>query len=358
MSLWIDSPDALKAHLASPPSRVGLDTEFIRERTWWPQLALVQIALNDEILLIDPLVPGMAEAIAELLNNRDVLKIMHSPSEDLVALQHACNALPAPLFDTQHAAALCGHGSGLGYQKLVQALTGDELEKGETRSDWLRRPLSASQLHYAEDDVRHLFVIHDALTAQLDTLGRSPWLAEDCERQLRNAAEAGERWPHLAMRSAQMLDRQGQIRLLRLLRWRESYARHSNKPRNWVLDNELAMLLAKSPPRDAQALQAKLDARPKSPRKLTAAIWQALTTAHADEADMPLANADSHRAKLKQMQALVAETAAQLDLPDALLLSRRKLEQALDEGVLPEALQGWRGALLRDKLLGVLQAEG
>ena len=95
--LWIDHPDILRQHLAHLPERVGLDTEFVRERTWWPVLALVQIALGDTVLLVDPTVPGMPDAIAELLRDDRVLKLMHSPSEDLVAFGHTCNALPAPL---------------------------------------------------------------------------------------------------------------------------------------------------------------------------------------------------------------------------------------------------------------------
>ena len=147
MTQWIDTPDALRARTATLPPAIGLDTEFLRERTYWPQLALVQIALSrDDILLVDPLQPGMCEAISPLLADTATLKLMHSPSEDLVAFQHACGVVPSPMFDTQAAAALAGLGAGLGYQKLVQSVTGVELAKGETRSDWMRRPLSPSQL--------------------------------------------------------------------------------------------------------------------------------------------------------------------------------------------------------------------
>ena len=133
MTHWIDTPDALRARLQHLPACIGLDTEFIRERTYWPQLALVQIALSDaddDILLVDPQVPGICAVLVAMLENPDVLKLMHSPSEDLVAFQHSCGALPAPLFDTQAAAALCGMGAGLSYQKLVHAITGVELAKG------------------------------------------------------------------------------------------------------------------------------------------------------------------------------------------------------------------------------------
>ncbi|MDO5506098.1 MAG: ribonuclease D [Pseudoxanthomonas suwonensis] len=358
MTHWIDQPAQLQEQLQQPPDRIGLDTEFIRERTWWPQLALVQIAIHDRILLVDTLVPGMCEALAPLLDDAAVLKVMHSPSEDLVALQHACGTLPAPMFDTQHAAALAGHGAGLGYQKLVLALTGETLDKGETRSDWLRRPLSPAQLHYAGEDVRHLLDMHDTLGRQLRELDRDAWLEEDCERQLQAARDPVDPWPHLAMRAAQFLDAAAQARLLRLLRWRETHARDSDRPRNWILDNELAVSLAKSPPRDRHALQAMLDARPKAPRKLASHIQAALEQPLPDENGMPLASSDDHRATLKRMQQVVADAASSLDLPDALLLSRRKLEQALAEGRLPASLAGWRGPLLEAPLKAILADAG
>ena len=170
MTQWIDTPDALRARLANPPAVIGLDTEFIRERTYWPQLALVQVALGeseDDIVLIDPLVPGMCEALVPLLADASVLKVMHSASEDLVAFKCTCGTLPRPMYDTQLAAALDGSGAGLGYQKLVQLVTGVVLAKGETRSDWLRRPLSPAQLEYAADDVRHLAALHAATRERL-----------------------------------------------------------------------------------------------------------------------------------------------------------------------------------------------
>jgi ribonuclease D len=166
-ALWVAEPAQLRSHLANAGPRIGLDTEFIRERTYWPQLALVQLAVDDHILLIDPLAPGVADALRPLLTDRSVLKVMHSAGEDLVAFGHTCGVLPAPLFDTQTAAALAGVGGGIGYQRLVQELLGIALPKGETRSDWLRRPLSAAQLDYAAEDVNHLFALHDALSDEL-----------------------------------------------------------------------------------------------------------------------------------------------------------------------------------------------
>ncbi|MDX1550082.1 MAG: HRDC domain-containing protein, partial [Lysobacter spongiicola] len=289
-------PAELAGRLAYGPSRIGIDTEFIRERTYWPQLALVQIAHErdggQEVLLVDTLAPGMAEALAPILADRSILKVMHSPSEDLVAFRHTCGVVPRPLFDTQLAAALAGIGGGMGYQRLVEQLTGVALAKGETRSDWLRRPLSPAQLEYAADDVRHLFEMQDVLEGMLGELGRGEWLEADAERVADMAEEGAlERWPHLSMRSAGFLDLDAQRRLLRLLRWRDAHARDSDRPRTWILDNELAVAIARQPPADRDALQAQLEAHPKAPRKLGDAIWRALQEAADDESAIPDAGA-------------------------------------------------------------------
>jgi ribonuclease D len=366
MPVWINTAAALQAHFQVKPARIGLDTEFIRERTYWPQLALVQIAIEREgeaeptILLVDPLRPGVNEALAPILADTAILKVVHSPSEDLVAFKHACGVVPKPLFDTQQAAALAGIGSGLGYQKLVEQLTGVALAKGETRSDWMRRPLSPSQLEYAADDVLYLFAMHDALAGMLDQLGRGDWLAEDAGRTVANAEnEAPERWPHLSMRSAQFLDLPAQRRLVRLLRWRDVYARDSDKPRSWILDNELAVALARQAPADRDALQRQLDAHPKAPRKLTETLWTALSTPLADEDEAPDAGVAETRDKqrLRQLQDAVASRSAALGLPDGVLASRRWLEALLDHGDWPDALSGWRRAALEPDLAPLLAAE-
>ena len=363
--IWIKDPAALQPRFAQRPARIGLDTEFIRERTFWPQLALVQIALDagtgvlapEDILLVDPLVPGMAQALAEILADTAILKVMHSPSEDLVAFRHTCGVVPSPLFDTQAAAAMAGIGGGLGYQKLVEQLTGTALAKGETRSDWLRRPLSPAQLEYAADDVRHLFEMHDILADQLQRSGRMAWLEEDAARTIANAINEGpERWPHLSLRSGGFLEPEQQRRLLRLLRWRDAYARTQDRPRTWILDNELAVSLARNPPIDLAGLLRIFDSQPKAPRKLADAIWQALQTPLADEADAPDARQAETRnkAQLRRLQDAVAACSKALDLPDGVLASRRWLEALMDTGEWPDAIGGWRRAVLEPTLAPLL----
>ena len=331
---WVAEPATLLARFDTPPSRIGLDTEFIRERTWWPHLALVQIAVRDEILLVDTQAPGMTAALAGVLSNPAITKVMHSASEDLIALQHACGAVPEPLFDTQVAAAIAGHAAGAGYQRLVADFTGVALGKGETRSDWSRRPLSDAQLAYAADDVRHLFELQDALTGKLEALGRMDWLREDCARMLATARDNGlERWPHLPIRAAQYFDRAGQLRLLRLLRWRDAWAREHDRPRSWVLDNELAAAIARNPPGDIDALKAVLERHPKAPRKLATELWQALGTPLADEDEAPAIRSDERdKRAVRRLQDAAAAAGAALGLPDGVLASRRKLEALLDDG--------------------------
>jgi len=359
---WVSDPAVLRAHLATAATRVALDTEFIRERTYWPQLSLVQIAIETPgseappILLVDMLVDGMAAALAPLLSDRSILKIMHSASEDLVALRQACGTVPEPLFDTQIAASLAGVGAGLGYQRLVQELLGIAVDKGETRSDWMKRPLSPSQLAYAAEDVRHLFALHDALEARLQALRRAAWFAEDCARLVDGAREDGiERWPHLSLRSAQFLDVAGQHRLLRLLRWREQQARRSDRPRSWVLDNELAATLAREAPGDRSALDRLFDAHPKAPRKLADAILEAMRTPLDDEADAPAPRtSERDRKALRRLQEAVSARAGELGLPEGVLASRRWLEALLDGKDWPGQLSGWRRAELEPALASLL----
>jgi len=360
MQHWIDEPEALRARLDAwrGQARVGLDTEFIRERTFYPQLALVQLSIPGEVLLVDPLAPGIAQALRPLLLDRGVEKIMHSASEDLQALARGCEALPAPLFDTQVAAAMAGMGAGLGYQKLVGLVTGVTLEKGETRSDWLRRPLSESQLRYAAEDVLHLHELHAALDGKLRALGRLDWLSADGERALALASGDGDdAMPHLAVRSAQTLDAAGQARLRRLLRWRDAEARRSDRPKNWVLDNELAVQASRRPFADFHTFNALLDANPKAPRRARKELFELLSRPlDEEERALPLNRSGEgiDKQRLKGLQEAVAALALSLDLPEGLLCARRHLEALLEGRGWPDALQGWRRSLLEPALAPLL----
>jgi ribonuclease D len=355
---WIATTAALADFLdrAGPAERVALDTEFVRERTYHAQLALIQIAINGRIALIDPLSLEDPAPLLALLRG-PALKLMHSPGEDLQALSHRYGIVPAPLFDTQLAAALTGHGAGLGYQRLVEAVLGIALEKGETRSDWLRRPLSAAQQRYAAEDVLHLEPLYEHLLARLEALGRRDWLDEDCARMLAACSEPVDPEPHLAMRPAQRMAPAAQSRLRRLLLWREAEARASDKPRGWILDNDTALRLAERPPVDREAFERFLDAQPKAPRRKRDVLWELLQRPlEPAELDIPLAVAgdDVDRNALRALQAEVAAVATETGLPEGTLCARRHLESLLLGAPWPAALAGWRETLLRSRLEALL----
>ncbi len=334
-------------------SLLALDTEFVRERTYYAQLGLVQLAKSGAIALVDPLQAGSPEALKRLLERCSTV-VMHSASEDLEALRVACQALPHRMLDTQIAASLAGMGAGLSLQKLIEATVGVLLPKSETRTDWLRRPLSDAQLAYAADDVRHLAEAAGILIERLRGLGRLAWVEEDCARMLDAASD--DRMhpdPHLAFRPAQRLAPLAQLRVRRLLRWRDGEARRSNKPRGWILDNALVVRLAERPPAQRDALDQLLDSTPGAPRKHRDVLWEELSRpASAEEQAMPLAVAPESldRATLKRMQDAVTRVATSLQVPEGALAARRHLESLLAEQRWPTALEGWRRPLLEDAL--------
>ena len=355
MSHWVTEPEQLHAlsdRLGELP--LALDTEFIRERTYYPKLALVQLrASGGEEYLIDPLALPRPDPLAPALRGA-ALKIMHSPSEDMEAFRCGWGLLVEPLFDTQLAAALVGLGAGRSYQALVETLLSIHLEKGETRSNWLQRPLTDSQRHYAAEDVRHLHALHDILDRRLGELGRRDWLTQDCARMVDAARnDAPDENPHLTSRSAQRMDPDAQARLRRLLLWRETTARTHDKPRTWILDNELVAQLALRP-LSRSAFDALLDRHPRAPRRTRGELWDEASRPLTDaERDIPLVKPPDPalREPLKAMQAVVAQYAAELDIPEGLLCARRHLEALLSDRTWPAALAGWRAEILQRDLM-------
>jgi ribonuclease D len=195
--------------------------------------------------------------------------------------------------------------------------------------------------------------VHASLDAKLFELGRHAWLFADAERALANAAdESDEPWPHLWLRNAQGLDADAQARLCRILRWRDQEARRSDKPKSWIIDNELAVALARRPPTDQREFNALLDRHPKAPRKSRGALYDVVNTplSEADRA-IPLLKADSlDKQKVRAMQDAVAAVAQSQGLPEGLLCARRHLEALLEGRGWPAALAGWRRELLEPAL--------
>ena len=358
MHHWIAQPDAAAALVArhNPARLIGLDTEFMRVDSFYPRLALVQVNLEGEVALLDPLALNGVGALSPLLADAANTCVMHSASEDLEALSGAVPAGIGTLFDTQIAAAMTGLGAGLSYQKLVAAITGVDLPKAETRSDWLRRPLSAEQLEYAAQDVVHLPALHAELDARLEQRSRREWHAEDCRRLLQKArSRDGDPQPQRSFKSAAEWPRERQALLRRVLLWREATARRVDKPRPWLLDDAHIMDFVTNPPHDVD----ELFQRAKGLRALRGAQRDELQTVlteplAADEMDFapvfPLPTPAQKRAIAAMKESVVA-IATELDIPDGLLCARRHLETLVFDGIWPEALEGWRKTLLFDALM-------
>jgi ribonuclease D len=356
---WIDRTEPLLELVSDAPATFGIDTEFMRINTFFPRLALIQLAYAERVALIDPLATIELDALGTLLADPARVVVMHSASEDLEALATRLPGGIAGLFDTQVAAAFAGLGAGLGYQKLVREILGIDLPKAETRSDWVRRPLTEQQIEYAAHDVIHLPALQAALAGRVASRGYTAWLAQDCARQLERARQREpDMQPQTALRGAADWPAERQALLRRVLLWRDVTARRTDTPRPWILDDAAALDLSARPPRDA----TELAERTKGLRGLRSGPRAEL----ADLLRRPLADdervfeavphAPSLREKpvLNAMKDVVAARARELDLPEGLLCSRRHLETLLIGRRWPSALEGWRREVLHDALMALL----
>lgn len=362
--VWIDNQHKLDAFVdgLSHPALLAVDTEFMRRNTFYPELALLQVADRDRTALLDPLAFEPGDAFRQLMANPDNTCIMHSASEDMEALSDLLPHGPGRLFDTQIAAALVGMGPGLSYQKLVHQVVGIELDKGETRSNWLQRPLTASQRSYAALDVVHLHAVHDQLQTRLVELQRESWLQQDCARLCRRAErDQGDPQPQRKLSGAAGWPAEKQALLRRLLLWREHTARSDNTPRPWLFrDNQVLELIANPPDNLEQLRQAMRGQRAMRSRQCKALFEEICrpleeSELHATQA-VPAAPDRNQRATLKSMKQAVTKVADELDIPSGLLCPRRLLQELLIEQHWPDELEGWRRPLLEPRLAPIALA--
>lgn len=234
---------------------VAVDTEFMRERTYWPRLCLVQVAGPEEAAAIDTLAPGMDLApLLDLLGDPSVLKVFHAARQDIEIFFHLTGRLPAPLADTQVIAMVCGFGDSVSYETLAASLAGARVDKASRFTDWSARPLSERQLRYAISDVTHLRLAYEKLSRRLEKTGRREWVAEEMAALTDPAIyrlEPEEAWRRLKLRRAGP-------RLLAVLRevaaWREREAQTRDLPRNRVLRDEAIMEIAAHAPESVEDL--------------------------------------------------------------------------------------------------------
>lgn len=240
----------LCARLSDAPF-VCVDTEFMRESTYWPQLCLVQIADTEEAAAIDPMAPGLdLQPLLDLLvDNEDVLKVFHAGGQDLEIIYNLTGKTPHPLFDTQVAAMALGQGEQIGYSNLVDSWLGIQVDKGARFTDWSRRPLDQRQVDYAIGDVTHLSNIFPRMLERLRKTGRGAWLDIEMERLGDPANYAND--PDLAWKRVRIAGRKADVlgRLKALARWRELEARSKDLPRGRIVKDETIADLAGHPPR-------------------------------------------------------------------------------------------------------------
>ncbi len=242
---------------------VTVDTEFMRERTYWPRLCLIQIAGKEDEAIIDPQEPGIDLApFFELMANKNVLKVFHAARQDVEIMHYLAGVIPEPLFDTQVAAMVCGFGDQIGYEAIVRKLARAQVDKSSRFTDWSRRPLSDKQLAYALSDVTHLRTVYGKLKAELDKSGREPWLTEEMAVLTSPATyinEPEDAWRRIKFRPR----RRNQVGILMdVAAWRERQAQKKDIPRNRVIKDDAITELAIQQPRSRDDLK-RLRALPK-----------------------------------------------------------------------------------------------
>ncbi len=234
---------------------VTVDTEFMRENTYWPQLCLVQVAGPDEAVAIDALAPGIDLApLFDLMNDPDTLKVFHAARQDLEIFFHLMGRVPAPLFDTQVAAMVCGFGDQVGYENLIAKLTKARIDKSSRFTDWSRRPLSEKQIAYALSDVTHLRDAYRKLSNKLEQNGREEWL--ESEMAILTSAKTYEGNPELAYKRIKSRNPKPRVAVLlkELAAWREREAQRRDMPRNRILRDDALMEIAHHAPKNPSDL--------------------------------------------------------------------------------------------------------
>ena len=340
---------------------VGIDTEFVRERTYRADLGLVQVSDGEKAWLWDPLCFDSHAPIARLLENPAILKVLHSGSEDLEVMRHALDAVPEPLVDTQIACAMLGQPLQLAFQGAAKWLFDVDIDKEHTRSNWLKRPLRPGQLHYAAMDVVLLPMMFTELRQRLEAAGRWSWLEEDVARMQRGSelsVDAEEAW--LRFRGASRLD-DSTLRALRgLARWREETAAARNRARGFVVSDAGLLELARNRPASVAELREVGELHPRALSRYGEELLAVLAVAAADRSPLervqPLSEAQKRL--LSQMRQAVQERARALGVDPALLASRRELEKLVRAGAsnepIPERFLGWRREAITDELLAIM----
>jgi ribonuclease D len=337
---------------------VTVDTEFLRETTFWPKVCVIQIASPQEAVAIDALADGVdLSPFFELMANRSVVKVFHAARQDLEIIWRLARLIPAPLFDTQVAAMVCGFGEQASYLELVKAITRANLDKSSRFTDWSRRPLSPAQIEYAIADVTHLRDIYMSLRARLERSNRLEWLVDEMETLTSPATyeqhpeNAWERLRHRARKPRDLAV------LMELAAWREAEAQSRDVPRSRVLKDDVLIEIAQSAPKNAEAL-ANLRSFPKGMERsrsgadILAAVERGLAR---DPASMPRIERErrgSNGATVELLKVLLRQVTEQTGVAAKMIATVEDLEAiASDDRADVPALRGWRRTIFGEKAL-------
>ncbi len=367
MTLIVDT-DALAAFCARQAEAgfLAVDTEFMRDSTYWPKLCLVQVGTPDEAVGIDPLAPGMdLTPLFEMMKNEKVLKVFHSARQDMEIFYLLMDALPAPIFDTQVAAMVCGFGESVGYDTLVRKIDGARIDKSSRFADWSRRPLKQRQVDYALADVIHLRPVYEKLHRLLEVNGRSAWLDE--EMAVLTAPKTYQLLPETAWR--RLKTRSTGPRYLAILRalaaWRESEAQRRDVPRNRVIRDEQLFDIAAHHPAGAEDLART---RGLSRELAQGRIGQEILKAVAEGQAVPAAECPSVPPRperpagvgpiMELLKVLLKMKCEDHEVAQKLVANTADLEAiAADDQAQVPALKGWRFDIFGQDALALKRGE-
>jgi len=341
--------------------RIGVDTEFMRERTYFAELCLLQVSTHDEIFCADPLNRGPDEdkPSGEFWNA--IIKpewVVHSARQDIEVIYQTAGLMPRAIFDTQVAAAFLGFQPQVGYAGLVKELFDVELDKSHTRADWSKRPLSDAVLKYAAEDVQYLLPAYEILVDRLEDSGRLDWAIQDSQDLLDPALYETD--PSLAinrMKGARNLDGRARAAAAALAAWREEEALRTNRPRQWIMRDQVLVDIAATCPGSPADL-ARIDGlAEKTIRRAGDEILRIVAEATHDESGYrPPARPDERQKKmLKEMQRLVASIGEKHHIAVELLAPKRELSAAMLGNRDSRVFKGWRRELIGGELLELLE---
>ena len=346
---------------------ITIDTEFLRETTFWPELCLIQMASPTTEVLVDPLANGLdLRPFFELMANPAVLKVFHAARQDIEIIYNRGGLIPHPIFDTQVAAMVCGFGDSVSYDQLVSRTKGVQIDKSSRFTDWSRRPLSEKQLDYALADVTHLRDVYRYLKAELEREGRSSWLRE--EMDILEARETYDMHPDDAWQRLKMRLRKPQeLAILKYVAaWREREARSRNVPRSRVLKDDAIYEIAQQQPKDAEGL-GRLRTIPKGWERSAAgvAVIDAVNAALAlPKAEMPHAPRQTQQpegaaAAAELLKVLLKLISEKHGVAPKVIANSEDLDRIAAEGEMAEvaALHGWRRELFGEPALQLIQGQ-